>query len=159
LFDSRAAAADAARALRAQGVARERVSIVMRSHDEEGELAAVSDASPGSDIEDSRLAGQLGELSGHVIAAIALIMPGIGPIVADGPLAAALGEAAGHAAGGIARTLAAAGVPREQAVNWQRRIESGGVLVGAHVEPAGVKLARVALENSGAVEVIVGAGS
>ena len=112
LFDSTTAAANAARALRAQGVARERVSIVMRTHDEEEALAEATGASPGSDIEDSRLAGRLGELSGHVLAAIALVLPGIGSIVADGPLAAALGEAAGHAAGSITRALTAAGVPR-----------------------------------------------
>src|SRR5688572_5669749 len=98
MFDDTAAAAAAARALRGLGIAREHVSIVMRSHDEEEAVAEAAGASPGSDIEDSRLAGRLGELSGHVIAAIALVMPGIGPIVADGPLAAALGEAAGHAA-------------------------------------------------------------
>ena len=156
LFDNQAAAADAARALRAQGVARERVSIVMRSHDEEGALAEASGASPGSDIEDSRLAGRLGELSGHVIAAIALVLPGIGPIVADGPMAAALGEAAGHAAGGIARALTAAGVPRDTAQNCQRRIEAGDVLVGAHVDPGGVGPAREALKNSGAIEIVEG---
>ena len=158
LFDNRAAAADAARALRAQGVARERVSIVMRSHDDEGVLAEATDASPGSDIEDSRLAGRLGELSGHVLAAIALVMPGIGSIVADGPLAAALGEAAGHAAGGIGRTLASAGVPRDLAEDWQRRIEAGHVLIGAHVDSAGVSAARGAFQNSGATGIVEGHG-
>jgi hypothetical protein len=155
-FDDTAAAAEAARALRAQGVARERVSIVMRSHDEEEVLAEAAGASPGSDLEDSRLAGALGELSGHVLAAIALVMPGIGPIVADGPLAAALGEAAGHAAGGIARALSAAGVPGETAHAWQRHVEAGEVLVGAHVQPDGVTPARAALQNSGAVEIVEG---
>src|SRR5688500_19559444 len=93
LFDSPSSAASAARALRALGIPQERVSIVARSHDEEGVLARASDASPGSEIEDSRPAGRLGELSAHLLAAIALIVPGIGPIVADGPLAAGLGEA------------------------------------------------------------------
>ena len=155
-FDNTVGAAAAARALRAQGVARERVSIVMRSHDEEEVLAEAAGASPGSEIEDSRLAGTLGELSGHVLAAIALVLPGIGPIVADGPLAAALGEAAGHAAGGIAKALVTAGVPRETSYAWQRRVEAGEILVGAHVEPPGVMPARAALQNSGAVEIVEG---
>lgn len=85
LFDDPASAASAARDLRTLGVARERVSMVARSHDEEGALAAASDASPGSEIEDSSRASRLGELSAHLLAAIALVLPGIGPIVADGP--------------------------------------------------------------------------
>ena len=76
------------------------MSIVARSHDEEGALARAADASPGSEIEDSRPASRLGELTAHFLAAIAVVMPGIGPIVADGPLAAGLGEAAGHVAHG-----------------------------------------------------------
>ncbi len=95
LFDNAVAAANAARGVRGLGVPRERVSIVARSHDEEGQLGQVSGGSPGSEIEDSAPASRLGELGGHLIAAIAMVMPGIGPIVADGPLAAGLGEAAG----------------------------------------------------------------
>src|SRR4030095_13148275 len=110
LFSSAASAAGAARRLRALGVPRERVSIVARSHDEEGMVARVAEASPGSEIEDSENAPRLARLCASVIAAIALVMRGIGPIVADGPLAAGLGEAAGHLAGGVAGTLETAGL-------------------------------------------------
>ncbi len=65
-------------------------------------IANELDATPGVELEDSWLAGRLGELSGWVLAAIAVVMPGIGPIVAAGPLGAELGEAAGHAAGSLA---------------------------------------------------------
>jgi hypothetical protein len=135
LFDDPAAAAAAARELRAMGVPRERVSIVARSHQEEGSLAEAAGASPGSEIEDSRTASRLAELSAHLIAAVALILPGIGPIVADGPLAAELGEAAGHAAGGIGRALQRAGLSAGEAEQWEARIDHGAVLVGAHLSP------------------------
>lgn len=138
LFDDPSAAAASARDLRGLGIPRERVSIVARSHDEEGALAEATGASPGSEIEDSAAASRLGELSGHLLAAIALVLPGIGSIVADGPLAAGLGEAAGHVAGGIARALRQAGLDRAEAEHWQKRIEEGAVLVGAHVEKSGV---------------------
>src|SRR5687768_5640385 len=134
LFDDPSRAAAAARDLRGLGVAQQRVSIVARSHDEEGELARAADASPGSEFEDSRPASRLGELSAHLLATIALVMPGIGPIVADGPLAAGLGEAAGHVAGGIARTLHHAGLDRAEAERWESEIERGAILVGAHVD-------------------------
>jgi len=159
LFNDAAAAAAAARHLRALGVPQQRVSIVARSHDEEGALARASGASPGSEIEDSAAASRLGELSGHLIAAIALVMPGIGPIVADGPLAAGLGEAAGHLAGGIGRTLEAAGLSREDAEQWASQIHAGAFLVGAHVDSTGVDAARQAFREAGADAVVVGTWS
>ena len=115
LFDSADQATSAARALRAMGVPHERVSIVARSHDEEGVIARASGASPGSELEDSATASRIGELGAHLLSAMALVMPGIGPIVADGPLAAGLAEAAGHVAGGVARTLERAGLIESEA--------------------------------------------
>ncbi len=156
LFDDADRAARAARALRALGVARERVSIVARSHDEEGALARAADASPGSEIEDSRPASRLGELSAHLIAAIALVMPGIGPIVADGPLAAGLGEAAGHLAGGIARMLGRTGMPASEAAAWESSIETGAVLIGAHLDGIAVPAVRQTMEQYGATRVASG---
>jgi hypothetical protein len=155
LFDDATAAAKAARDLRSLGVPQERVSIVARSHDEEGELARAAEASPGSEIEDSRPASRLGELSAHFIAAVALVMPGIGPIVADGPLAAGLGEAAGHLAGGLRRTLQHAGLDRVSAERWESRIEQGAFLVGAHVTGA-PDAAKELLVRDGAAETAIG---
>jgi hypothetical protein len=153
MFEHASAAADAARALRALGVARDRVSIVAKSHDEEGVLANAAGASPGSEIEDSRPASRLGELGAHFLAAIAIVMPGIGPIVADGPLAAGLGEAAGHLAGSIAGTLEDAGLDGGRAKAWESAIEAGAILVGAHVGPEAVYAAEGALREHGASEV------
>jgi hypothetical protein len=153
LFDDPNAAAAAARDLRALGVPPAHVSVVTRSHDEEGALARAADASPGSEIEDSRPASRLGELSAQLIAAVALVMPGIGPIVAAGPLAAGLGEAAGHLAGGVARSLERAGLSEDEAEQWEARVGEGAVLIGAHVPAAGVDAARETLTRSGASKV------
>jgi hypothetical protein len=132
LFATPSAAAAAARALRASGVTREQISVVARSHDEEGALADQMGASPGADIEDSRPAARLGELGAQVLAAIAVVLPGIGPIVTAGPLSAGLGEAAGHVAGGVASVLKHAGVPEERAQYLQREVERGALLIGVH---------------------------
>jgi hypothetical protein len=153
LFPSPAAAADGARAVHAVGVTRDQISIVSRNHDEEGALAEQLGGTPGSDIEDSRPAARLGELSGQVLAAIALVLPGIGPIVAAGPLSAGLGEAAGHVAGGVASVLTGAGVSEVRAGDMQRAVEAGAVLIGVHAEADTVVAIRDALRQSGASDI------
>jgi hypothetical protein len=136
------------------GVPHEAVSVVARTHDEEGIIARASGASPGSELEDSATAARIGEISAHLLSAVALVMPGIGPIVADGPLAAGLSEAAGHVAGGIARTLERVGLSRAEADEWESRIKAGALLVGAHVTAEIVVDARNALSGSGAERVV-----
>jgi hypothetical protein len=153
LFPSPAAAAAGARAVHAVGVTRERISVVSRNHDEEGALAEQMDATPGADIEDSRPAGRFGELSGFALAAMAIVMPGIGPIVAAGPLSAGLGEAAGHVAGGVASALESAGVDAHRAQMFEREIRHGAVLLGVHAADRDVAPIREALASAGATTV------
>src|SRR4026209_3056848 len=98
MFPELSQAAAAARELHAAGITSDQLSIISRNHDEESDYAAQIGGTPGAEIEDSRTAARFGELSGHVLAAIALVLPGIGPIVAAGPPAAELGEGAGHVA-------------------------------------------------------------
>jgi hypothetical protein len=155
LYPSAGSAAVAARALHAAGVDREAISVVTRSHDEEGALAEQMDATPGADIEDSRAAARLGELGGQVLAAIALVLPGIGPIVAAGPLSAGLGEAAGHVAGSVASVLEGAGIPEDRAEALQREVEAGAVLIGVHADSGAVERIREALASAGAASVDV----
>ncbi len=159
LFDDSATAARAARALRDMGHPRERVSIVARSHDEEGAIADAAGVSPGAEIEDSRRAGRLGELGAHFIAAIAIALPGIGPIVADGPLAAGLGEAAGHLAGDIAGVLSQAGLSTQEARRWEGRVRAGAFLIGAHTDAQGSSRVAAALTEHGATAVAIGTWS
>jgi hypothetical protein len=156
LFDDAASAANAARELRDFGVPRERVSIVARSHDEQMTLARQSGASPGSELEDSAAASRLGELGGHLLAAIAIVMPGIGPIVADGPLAAELAEAAGHLAGGVSRALERVGLPHPEAEQWETSIQGGAILVGAHVPQAQVDGACEVMRRYGSRGLVAG---
>ena len=132
MFTTRDRAARAARALHAAGVTREELSIVARDHEDSGELAEAYEGTPGSDLEDSRVAARLGQLSGYVLAAVSVIVPGLGPALAAGPLAAELGEAAGHVAGSLPGVLREAGIEEARALSWQEALESGGVLLGVH---------------------------
>jgi hypothetical protein len=153
LFPTASMAAEAAGALHALGITRESISVVAHSHDDERTLADRMDATPGVELEDSRPAARVGELSGQVLAAIALVMPGIGPIVTAGPLAAELGEAAGHAAGSLASVLTSAGLPHERAESLQREVAQGAVLLGVHLAPPDVDRVRESLSAAGATEL------
>jgi hypothetical protein len=134
LFSSRDAAMAAGRAVQALGVPSRAISVVARTHQEEGVLAnSIGGATPGVEIEDSRTAALIGEFSGMAIAAAALVMPGLGSVVTAGPLSAELGEIAGHFAGSLAEILESTGVPAVKAEHWQTRVQGGSVLLGVHV--------------------------
>jgi hypothetical protein len=146
-------AAEAAAALHAIGITREQISVVAHSRAVARTLADRMDATPGVDLEDSRPAARLGELGGQVLAAIALVLPGIGPIVAAGPLAAELGEAAGHVAGSLVSVLKSAGLPEEPAEALQRQVAHGAVLLGVHVAASDVDRVRDSLSAAGATQL------
>ncbi|MBI4477127.1 MAG: hypothetical protein HY654_08125 [Acidobacteria bacterium] len=141
-------AAEAAQAVRNLGVERRDLSIVARNHEAEGQIAERVGGSPGVEIEDSRTAAALGDLGGHLLAAIAVVLPGIGPIVAGGPLAAGLGEAAGHVAGGLKSMLEKCGVAARDAERWEHAVQGGAIMLGVHVRGGDTSTIRTALERA-----------
>jgi hypothetical protein len=153
LFATPTGAADAAGSLHALGIGRESISVVARTHADAQALADRMDATAGVDLEDSRPAARLGELGGRVLATVAVVMPGIGPIVAAGPLAAELGEVAGHVAGSLASVLTSAGLSHDRAELLQREVARGGVLLGVHAAPADVDRVRERLSAAGATQL------
>jgi hypothetical protein len=153
LFPAPAAAAAAVRLLHEAGVSREQISIISRNHDEESRFAADLNVTPGAEIEDSAVASRLGELSGVILAAIALVLPGVGPIVAAGPLSAGLGEAAGHAAGGVASALTRAGVEAARAEALETGVKEGAILLGVHTTQSQVGSVRALVQAGGATQI------
>lgn len=153
LFDDRAAVAQGARDIRSLGIAREHLSVVARDHEEEAAVARDLGGTPGAEIEDSRRAGVLGEVGAEVIAAIGVVLPGVGSVVAAGPLAAAFGELAGHAGGGVAHVLARAGVDESRAARWEAEVRRGALLLGAHVRQGSAGEIAARLRASGARDV------
>jgi hypothetical protein len=127
--------------------------VVASTHQLEGALAQELGATPGAEFEDSRPAARLGEIGGHVLAAIAVVLPGIGPIVSAGPLAADLGEAAGHVAGRLASVLEDSGLSPDKAQQWQWAVARGALLLGAHVRHGDAAAIRTLLLESGATDV------
>ena len=155
LFYDVSAAAGVARDLHLLGLDRSDLSVVARDHSTESAIGRQIDATPGSEIEDSSAASRFGELSGYVLAAIAIGLPGTGAVVAAGPLAAELGEAAGHAAGGLKSALIKAGLPDQDAERWRTQIESGeAILLGAHVRTGDATLVESAMQRRSSGRVI-----
>ena len=98
---------------------------------------------------------RLGELSGVLLAAVAIVMPGIGPIVTAGPLSADLGEAAGQMGGGLVPVLAGAGVSEPEAAALEQAVRAGAVLLGVHARPDRVDEVKITLGRAGARTVTV----
>jgi hypothetical protein len=155
MFQDSPTAADAARRLHGLGLAREDLSLVAGRPELEGPLADQMEVTPGADIEDSRPAALLGEIGGYVLAAVAIVLPGIGKVVSAGPLAAEIGQWAGHLAGHLASVLRGAGLPEAQATRWEARIANGGLMLGAHVRQGDAAAIRASLLEAGADEVVV----
>jgi hypothetical protein len=154
LFPNRRAVASAARHMHRLGIPREDLSVVAANHMTAGTIADEVGGSPGSEIEDSRTAGHLGELGGLILAAIAIGMPGTGAVVAAGPLAAELGEAAGHVTGHLSSTLVKAGLSEQDAIDWQLRIHDGAVLLGVHARTVQSGALDAALMSDGAERIV-----
>jgi hypothetical protein len=149
LFPNASAVVAVAEQLHRLGITREQLSVIARTVTEERQLAERMDGTPGVELEESRPAAIFGEIGGQMLAAIALVLPGIGPIVAGGPLAAELGEVAGHAAGSLVSVLTSAGLPRERAETFQRELTEGSILLGVHTVPGALDAVAACLAQAG----------
>lgn len=138
LFNDRASAECAYRALSSRGYGGDDVSVLMSdqtrtkyfSSDSAGETELGSKA-----LEGAGTGAAIGGTIGATLAAIAaigtsLVLPGIGLVVA-GPLAAALaGAGAGGATGGLLGALVGSGIPEDRAEAYESGIGQGGIVIG-----------------------------
>ncbi len=99
--------------------------------------------------------GLLGGALGILAGVGALVIPGIGPMVAAGPLLAGLGGLdAGGTGGGLAEALVGLGIPEYEAKRYEGGVKDGGTLLSVHCDsPAQIKRAKQVLHSSGAEHV------
>ena len=152
VFDDREAAQRAIDDLTAAGFGQEEIGYALKSdavpsdagpYDEPAELAAAE--GPVGGAATGALTG--GVLGGLIAAAAALIVPGVGPVLAGGILASALGGAAiGAAAGGVLGGLVGMGVPEEEAARLEAELHAGRAVVTVHAGPRAAE-ARALLER------------
>ena len=129
MFRSKEQAEETIRELKARDFGDEDISLVARGEDD--------DKGKGNSYENQNLAdgtatgGAIGGLAGLLAGAGALLIPGIGPIIAAGPLAGAL---TGIVTGGVAGGLIDYGIPEEEGERYEQELHSGNILVACETE-------------------------
>ena len=80
--------------------------------------------------------GVLGGVTGLIAEIGLLAVPGIGPIAAAGPIAATLaGIGIGAGGGGIVGALVGAGMPEEEAKEYEEHLKAGKIIIMVEAEP------------------------
>jgi hypothetical protein len=132
LFDHYYQAERAADALAEAGFARDTITVIVREESHAAnkpEVTVVND----EDVKGDEGAA-FGTVTGAVIGLGAMLIPGIGPVIAGGPLVAALigggiGAIAGGITGGITASLVKLGVDEEAAEYYAEGLKRGGTMV------------------------------
>lgn len=117
--------------LKAIGFTREDLSFVTR---ERGASIANASGTTGAETKGGTTGAILGGLGGGALGWMlgvgALAIPGVGPVIAAGALATTIaGAAAGAVAGGFVGALVGAGIPENEAKDYEKDIKEGRVLV------------------------------
>lgn len=140
VFHNRSDAEQALRELGNAGIVMDRVSVIARDRDHNGEIAGttvkekVGDKSDEGAKAGALSGGALGGLTGLLVGLGTLAIPGIGPIMLAGATATAIattlaGAGIGAAAGSLLGGLIGLGIPEERARVYNERVERGGYLV------------------------------
>jgi uncharacterized protein (TIGR02271 family) len=155
MYDEFDHAQDAVEDLVEAGFNRSDISIVARNTTEEGSTTGTMDTD-----EDAVTAGEgagFGAVVGGLIGLGAMLIPGIGPVIAAGPLAALLGAgvgaAAGAATGGITAALVKTGVSEEEAGYYAEGIRRGGALVTVNARDEQADRASEILDRHNPVDI------
>lgn len=158
VFPDRDAAERAVRALKDAGFAGDQIGVAMRDRTAQGQLIEDTGTKAAEGAATGAVSGGvLGGILGLLVGAGALVIPGIGPVVAGGALAAALGTAGatavagagvGAAAGGVIGALVNMGIPEERARYFETTFRTGGVIVTVY-DTGNAERARQVLEQYG----------
>ena len=146
VFSSQSDAENAVNNLRSQGFTKEEINIVSKNQRKNGDNISYDD-----DITDGALTGStIGGIGGLLIGAGAMVVPGIGPLLAAGPISAAIG---GALAGGLAGGLIDWGIPSEASHRYAKQVEQDRILAIIRTEDGKVNTAAQILRQYGAQDV------
>ena len=130
LFDDRNDAEKAVEELEQSGFSHEDVGFALRGKDVNAG-GTVTDAVGTKDGSGAAVGAVTGGVVGTLLgAAAAMLIPGVGPVLAGGILATSLGyAAAGVAVGGILGAMTGAGLSEEEAKYYEKEFNSGRAII------------------------------
>ncbi|HZA93665.1 MAG TPA: YsnF/AvaK domain-containing protein [Gemmatimonadales bacterium] len=131
LFRDHAEAARAIRDLKGAGFTDSEIGVLMQDSAQARQFTQDTGTKAGeAAATGAATGGLLGGLFGLLAGVGALVIPGIGPIIAGGAIASTLaGAGIGAAAGGLIGALLGMGIPEEEARYYERGFREGGILV------------------------------
>jgi uncharacterized membrane protein len=96
----------------------------------------------------------VGGLFGLLLGVGIFIIPIAGPLIVLGPIAGLVaGAIGGTAVGALAGALASLGIPKDQALKYQTRLQAGQFLVIVHGGADEIEKAHQALKDSGHIDL------
>jgi uncharacterized protein (TIGR02271 family) len=151
LFQDQPSAEAAIQRLKAAGFTETEIGVAVRDRQQQQALTEGTGAEAAEGAAKGAVGGGVvGGVVGLLAGVGALVIPGIGPIVAAGWLASTLaGAGIGAAAGGLIGALVGMGVPEEDAKHFERGFQEGGILVTVQSDGRAEE-AREALSLGGA---------
>ena len=139
LFRNRSDAEAAINELIAAGFSNGDIGVAMRDRSAQGELIEDTGTKAAAGATTGLLSGgAIGGVVGALLGTGALLIPGIGPVVAGGLLAswfgvaggtAVAGAGIGAATGGLVGGLIGAGIPEDEAKHFERGFKEGGTII------------------------------
>ncbi len=150
VFEDRSAAERAVDELERSNFKNDQVGFAIRG-DEVVRGGMISDAQGTKDGRGAITGAATGAGLGAILgAAAAMLLPGIGPVVAGGILAMAFGGAvAGTAVGGIMGAMTGLGVSEEEAKYLEQEFQSGRAIVAVKAGPRAVEAAEIMRRHGG----------
>ncbi len=142
LFDQGNQAEEAIRDLKENGFDPHTISVITR--DQPSQEAMIEAVPEGTTVEKAHEGetvvagslggGTLGAVIGWLLAGGTALIPGVGPVVAAGIFGATVGGALiGGAMGGVTGALVEAGIPGEEAQEYEASVKEGRTLVAVNV--------------------------
>jgi hypothetical protein len=150
VFDDRGAAERAVDALERAGFRDDQVGFALRGSDAvRGGM--IVDAQGAKDAKGAAAGAVTGAVVGGTLAAaISLLIPGVGPIVAGGVLAAFFGGAiAGTAIGGIFGAMTGLGISEEEARFYEKEFSAGRAIVAVKPQGRAAEAAEILVRSGG----------
>lgn len=165
VFSDRGRAEDAITELEGAGYSTKDISIIMKDKVEAAKIVDNTGANvAGGAISGATAGGVVGAIAGLLVGIGAIAIPGIGAVLIGGPIAVALGlsgaaavtasgAVTGAVAGGLVGGLMGLGLPEKEAVEYEKEIKAGAILVAIPTRTENDDVAADVLTSHGATQV------